>query len=114
MAVSSGKTGPAGGTPAPVPAGARVAIVVARWNESFTAGMLAAARATLSAGGPSASFASATGANANARVTALENDFIKVRFTDYGGALSDVALKKFPAIDEPSFTKTVEDFCRKP
>jgi len=51
MAVSSGKTGPAGGTPAPVPAGARVAIVVARWNESFTAGMLAAARATLSAGG---------------------------------------------------------------
>ena len=53
---------------------------------------------TLSAGGPSESFASATGANANARVTTLENDFIKVRFTDYGGALSDVALKKFPAI----------------
>lgn len=53
---------------------------------------------TLSAGGPSASFASATGDNANARVTTLENDFIKVRFTDYGGALRDVALKKFPAI----------------
>lgn len=56
----------------------------------------------LSAGGPSANFASATGDNANARVTTLENDYIKVRFTDYGGALRDVALKKYPAIQGQS------------
>jgi 6,7-dimethyl-8-ribityllumazine synthase len=51
MTGSSGKSGPAGGVTAPVPAGARVAIVVARWNDSVTTGLLAAARGTLAAAG---------------------------------------------------------------
>lgn len=52
---------------------------------------------TLTSGGQNANFASATGDNAAARVTTLENDFIKVRFTDFGGAIRDVAFKKYPA-----------------
>lgn len=52
MDSSSGKFGPRGGGAVPrPPAGARVAIVVARWNETVTAGLLAAARGTLAAAG---------------------------------------------------------------
>jgi len=32
-----------------------------------------------------------------AAVTTLENDFITVSFTNYGGAIRDIALRKFPA-----------------
>jgi YidC/Oxa1 family membrane protein insertase len=35
---------------------------------------------------------------ANATVTTLANDFIEVRFTNFGGAVRDVALKKYPAV----------------
>lgn len=48
-------------------------------------------------GGPTAAFAATNVENAGAKVTTLENDFIAVRFTDFGGAISDVALKKYPA-----------------
>ena len=51
----------------------------------------------LGAGGPQANFAAATGDNAQAQVTTLENDFIRVRFTDFGGAIRDIALKQYPA-----------------
>jgi len=34
---------------------------------------------------------------ATATVTVLANDFIEARFTDFGGALAEVALKKYPA-----------------
>jgi YidC/Oxa1 family membrane protein insertase len=33
----------------------------------------------------------------DAAVTSLENDFVRVEFTDLGGAVRDVALKKYPA-----------------
>ncbi len=80
--------------PATAPA-VREAVGQAATNSATSAAPGAPAQPpALSAGGPSANFASATGDNANARVTTLENDFIKVRFTDYGGALRDVALKK--------------------
>jgi len=42
-------------------------------------------------------FAAATTEAANATVTILENDFVRVSFTDMGGAIRDVALKNFPA-----------------
>ena len=42
-------------------------------------------------------FASVTREQAGAVVTTLENDFLQVRFTDYGGAIREVALKKYPA-----------------
>lgn len=35
---------------------------------------------------------------ANAKVTTLENEFIEARLTNFGGAIRDVAFKKFPAI----------------
>lgn len=50
MGAGSGKSRPGGGS-VPLPAGIRVAIAVARWNETVTDGLLAAARATLAAAG---------------------------------------------------------------
>jgi len=55
---------------------------------------------TLTANTPQANFAAATGDNIAAKVTTLENDFIKVRFTDFGGAIRDVALKQYPAAQD--------------
>ena len=63
--------------PAQAPAAASTSVPAA--NESQTA------------------FVAATKEQAGAVVTTLENDFIQVRFTDNGGALRDVALKKYPA-----------------
>jgi len=51
MGDSSGKSRPGSGTPAGLPAGVRVAIVVSRWNEPVTTGLLVGARATLAAAG---------------------------------------------------------------
>ena len=50
MVDGSGKMRP-DAAPSAVPAGIRVAVAVARWNETVTEGMLAAARATLAAAG---------------------------------------------------------------
>ena len=63
---------PAAGTPAAAPAPA-----------SFTSSNLA--------------FAAANADSAGATVTTLSNSFIEVRFTDSGGAIRDVALRKYPA-----------------
>jgi YidC/Oxa1 family membrane protein insertase len=46
---------------------------------------------------PRSAFASTAGDHAGATITRLENDYIQVRFTDFGGAIRDVALKKYPA-----------------
>lgn len=52
MGDGRGKVRPGSGlVPPALPVDARVAIVVARWNETVTEGMLAAARATLAASG---------------------------------------------------------------
>ncbi|MEY2880374.1 MAG: hypothetical protein RLZZ15_2754 [Verrucomicrobiota bacterium] len=45
---------------------------------------------------PDGAYAALTEA-AGATVTTLANDFIEVRFTDAGGAIRDVAFKKYPA-----------------
>ena len=44
-----------------------------------------------------ATFAAVRADSATATVTTLSNSFIEVRFTDSGGAVRDVALKKYPA-----------------
>ncbi|MSU23771.1 MAG: membrane protein insertase YidC [Opitutus sp.] len=53
---------------------------------------------TASAPGPLAnpSFAAAVKDAAAATVTTLANDFVEVRFSDFGGAIREVALKKYP------------------
>ena len=51
----------------------------------------------LPSGGTESAFASASGEHTGATVTRLENDFIEVRFTNFGGAIRDVAFKKYPA-----------------
>ena len=44
--------------------------------------------------GPEAAFATPGADHAGATITTLENGFIQVRFTDFGGAVRDVALKR--------------------
>lgn len=51
---------------------------------------------SITAEGSGAVFASAAGDGKGARITVLENDHIQVRFTDFGGAIRDVALKEYP------------------
>ncbi|MGC4074592.1 MAG: membrane protein insertase YidC [Nibricoccus sp.] len=43
-------------------------------------------------------FAALAKQDGSARVVTLANDFIEVRFTDLGGAIENVALKKYPAV----------------
>src|SRR5208283_1295686 len=43
------------------------------------------------------SFATAQADHAGAAVTKLGNSFVDVSFTDFGGAIRDVAFKKYPA-----------------
>jgi len=49
-----------------------------------------------------ATFAAVQKDSAGETITHLANDFIDVAFTDYGGAIKDVALRKYPAeVDRP-------------
>ena len=43
-------------------------------------------------------FAALAKADASAQVLTLANDFVEVRLTDLGGAIQNVALKKYPAV----------------
>lgn len=45
-----------------------------------------------------AAFAAVTEVDSSAKRVTLANDFVEVRFTDFGGAIEGVALKKYPAI----------------
>jgi len=85
---------------APQPPAAPAAVREAVTQQNAPADGTTAQPPALSAGGPQANFAAATGDNAQARVTTLENDFIRVRFTDFGGAVRDVALKQYPAAQD--------------
>lgn len=44
-----------------------------------------------------ATFAAVATENADAHITTLENEFVTVQLTDFGGAIRDVAMKKYPA-----------------
>jgi len=49
-----------------------------------------------------ATFAAVQKDSAGETITHLANDYIDVAFTDYGGAIKDVALRKYPAeVDQP-------------
>jgi YidC/Oxa1 family membrane protein insertase len=60
----------------------------------------AAAPAAPALGSPlsQAAFAAAAAERKGATITTLENGFVKVEFTNLGGAVRDVALKKYPAV----------------
>ncbi|MBC8040946.1 MAG: YidC/Oxa1 family insertase periplasmic-domain containing protein, partial [Opitutaceae bacterium] len=64
-----------------------------------TTGTPAAPTSTISAVptpvAPNATFAALVADNAGATVTTLSNDFVELRFTDFGGAIRDVAFKKY-------------------
>ncbi|HRE79817.1 MAG TPA: YidC/Oxa1 family insertase periplasmic-domain containing protein [Opitutaceae bacterium] len=59
---------------------------------------------TLSAPAPSsqatATFAAVSRDDGNTKVTLLGNEFVEVRLTDAGGAIRDVAFKKYPAVQD--------------
>lgn len=79
-------------SPAPTkPDNAQIATAPA----SATPGAAAATNATPA---PSGEFAVVNKDAANASVTTLANDYIEARFTNFGGAIRDVAFKKYPAI----------------
>ncbi|MCC5021927.1 MAG: YidC/Oxa1 family insertase periplasmic-domain containing protein [Candidatus Synoicihabitans palmerolidicus] len=46
---------------------------------------------------PNAEFAELASSNENEVVTTLENEFVRVDFTNFGGAIGDVAFKKYSA-----------------
>jgi YidC/Oxa1 family membrane protein insertase len=46
---------------------------------------------------PNTAFAALTATRTAARETVLANEFVAVRLTDFGGAIQDVAFKKYPA-----------------
>ena len=82
--------------PAPVPGGENTAPgVTATPGSTTTPGTPAAT--TTTAAVVNTAFAAINRDSAEATVTTLSNDFIEARFTDSGGALRDVALRKYPA-----------------
>lgn len=49
-----------------------------------------------------AAFAAVVQENGSSQIVTLSNDYIEVAFTDHGGAIRDVGLKKYPAVkDKP-------------
>ena len=83
--------------PQPTSRPAAVRQEVAKQTAAEAAAPAAATAPALAANAPQANFAAATGDNIAAKVTVLENDFVRVHFTDFGGAIRDVALKQYPA-----------------
>ncbi|AHF91871.1 membrane protein [Opitutaceae bacterium TAV5] len=52
---------------------------------------------------PSTEFAALASPKADAVITTLSNEFVEVRFTNFGGAVRDVAIKKYPVTkDDPA------------
>jgi YidC/Oxa1 family membrane protein insertase len=76
--------------PQPAPSPDRIA-------NPFPANQAGAAANAPSVSPSDATFAALQKDAAGETITHLANDFIDVAFTDYGGAIKDVALRKFPA-----------------
>jgi YidC/Oxa1 family membrane protein insertase len=49
-------------------------------------------------GAPASTFAAVARDAAGARITTLSNEFVEARFTNFGGAVREVAFKKYPAV----------------
>lgn len=84
--------------PAPAPAPA-VATAAGAAPASAPAVEGAAPATTISAAptAPATTLAALATDRADAQVAVLENEFVSVRFTDFGGAIQDVSFKKYPA-----------------
>lgn len=93
-------------SPPPPPAPAPVATAPAVEGTAPATGSATAPATTLSApaAAPSSTLAALAENRADATITTLENEFVSVRLTDFGGAIQDVAFKKYPAVqgsDDP-------------
>ena len=85
--------------PPPAPAASAQALVATIPASDGTASApLAGQPAAPLANPASTAFAAVARDAAGATITTLANDFVEVRFTDFGGAVRDVALKKYPAV----------------
>jgi YidC/Oxa1 family membrane protein insertase len=83
--------------PAPAPLGAAPAapaVAAPATPNDPNAPVLAAPPAPAA---PNTAFAALTATRTDARETVLANEFVAVRLTDFGGAIQDVAFKKYPA-----------------
>lgn len=84
--------------PRPAPAAQTASATPAAASTAATPSSTTAAPATAPAAAVvNTAFASARADSATATVTTLSNSFVEVRFTDSGGAIRDVALRKYPA-----------------
>ena len=83
------------------PAQVRQAVAQAGQSPDSAAPAQAAAPAP-AAPGVQAAFETAAAEHTGATVTTLENAFIRVSFTDFGGAIQNVALIKYPAVQGSS------------
>jgi YidC/Oxa1 family membrane protein insertase len=79
-------------SPAPLPAGS------APVPAASPAASAAPTPATAAVTAGSAAFTTVTKDPAHATITTLENDYLSVHFTDLGGAIRDIGLRKFPAV----------------
>lgn len=88
--------------PPPAPAPAVAAAEAAPASNAPSSGGVAApvSQELSSAAAPAAdgaTFAALTAERVDANTAVLDNEFIHVRLTDFGGAIQDVAFKKYPA-----------------
>jgi YidC/Oxa1 family membrane protein insertase len=91
--------------PTPAPAPAVVAAPAAPAAPATAGGTVAAPVAQeLSAPAPTAAsnatFAALSSDRSDAQTQILDNEFVTVRLTDFGGAIQDVAFKKYPATQD--------------
>ena len=84
--------------PPPAPAPAPVVTPAAATGASNTPGPESPTLSPSPVAAPNAAFAALSEARADAETTLLSNEFVTVRFTDFGGAIQDVAFKKYPAV----------------
>jgi YidC/Oxa1 family membrane protein insertase len=85
--------------PAPAPAKVAASPVVESTRSAPDSPAAAAAPESIAPSTPAAPtlFAALTDERADAVTTVLANDFIEARLTDFGGAIANVAFKKYPA-----------------
>jgi YidC/Oxa1 family membrane protein insertase len=67
-------------------------------SEATTSAPASAPVPVLTAPTPNSTFAALVKQEGSARIITLANDFIEARLTDFGGAVENVAFKKYPAV----------------
>ncbi|HVU25681.1 MAG TPA: membrane protein insertase YidC [Opitutus sp.] len=83
--------------PAPAPANQPAEITAATTPAASSAAASATPAAPDATTAPTSEFAAAANDREGATITTLENGYVVANFTNLGGAVQDVALKKFPA-----------------